>query len=89
VGTTIILRESKRKAYALITLLPLAFVGSTTIVAGVEHIRALWRESPTIWQVNLLVTATLLACIALIVGGSVRRWIAPLPPSLAPAREGA
>ena len=90
VGTTIILRESKKKSYALITLLPLAFVGTTTIVAGVSHIRALYRDNPTIWQVNLVVTATLLGCIALIVAGSVRRWISPLPPVIAsaPAREG-
>jgi carbon starvation protein len=80
VGTTIILREGKRKAHALITLLPLSFVGTTTIVAGVEHIRALYRDNPTVWQVNLLVTALLLGCVGLIIGGSVRRWIAPLPP---------
>ncbi|MFT3765840.1 MAG: carbon starvation protein A [Minicystis sp.] len=91
VGTTIILREGKRKVYALVTLLPLSFVGTTTIVAGVEHIRALYRDNPTFLQVNLIVTVTLLGCIALVIGGSVRRWISPLPPAIAPApaREGA
>jgi len=79
VGTTIILREAPRKAYALVTLVPLAFVATTTLTAGVELIRALYRESPTVWQVNLLVTATLIGCVALIIVGSVRRWIAPLP----------
>jgi carbon starvation protein len=84
VGTTIILREAPKKAYALVTLLPLAFVATTTLTAGVEHIRALYRDNPTILQVNLIVTATLIGCIALIIGGSVRRWIAPLSPE-APA----
>ena len=84
VATTIILRESRRKAYALITLLPLAFVSTTTLTAGVQHIRALYRETPTIWQINLLVTAVLIGCVLLIIAGSVRRWIQPLPPRAVP-----
>lgn len=89
VGTTIILRESKRKVYALITLVPLSFVGTTTLAAGVELIRALYREHHTVWQVNLLVTATLIGCVALIIGGSVRRWITPLPSTVETTRQGA
>jgi carbon starvation protein len=87
VGTTIILRESKRKAHALVTLLPLAFVSTTTLTAGVLHIRGLYRETPTIWQINLLVTAVLIGCVLLIIAGSVRRWISPLPPRAAAAAE--
>ena len=87
VGTTIILRESKKKSYALVTLLPLIFVATTTLTAGVKHIQALYRETPTVWQTNLLVTAILIGCVALIIGGSVRRWISPLPPST-PAAAG-
>ena len=34
VATTIILREAPKKRYALVTLLPLAFVSTTTITAG-------------------------------------------------------
>ena len=80
VATTIILRESKTKAYALITLLPLVFVSVTTLTAGVSHIRALYMANPTIFQVNLLVTATLIGCVLLVIVGSVRRWISPLAP---------
>jgi carbon starvation protein len=88
VATTIILREGKRRRYALVTGLPLAFVATTTIIAGVEHITALYRDKPTLLQVNLLVTAALLGCVALVIGGSVRRWIGPLrgdAASLSPA----
>lgn len=86
VGTTIILREARTRAYALVTLLPLCFVATTTLTAGVKHILGLYRDNPTIWQVNLIVTATLIGCVVLIIAGSVRRWIAPLPPAAAPAR---
>jgi carbon starvation protein len=85
VATTIILREGRRRRYALVTFVPLAFVATTTITAGVEHIAALYRERPTLLQVNLLVTATLLACVALVIGGSVRRWIGPLAGREVPA----
>jgi carbon starvation protein len=85
VATTIILREAPKKRYALVTLLPLAFVSTTTITAGIQAIRTLYlpmmdvAETATIGRVNLVVTTTLLACVALVIGGSVRRWIAPLP----------
>ena len=85
VATTVILREAPRRRYALVTLLPLAFVSTTTITAGVQAIRTLYvpmMQAPgtaTVGRVNLLVTATLLGCVALVIGGSVRRWLAPLP----------
>jgi carbon starvation protein len=80
VATSIILREGKQRSYAFITLLPLAFVSVTTITAGVQAIKNLYLPmmaapaTATIGRVNLLVTSTLLACIALVIGGSVRRW---------------
>jgi carbon starvation protein len=87
VGTTILLREGKKRRYALVTLLPLGFIGTTTITAGVEHVRALLRENPSPWQVNLLVTVTLLGCVALIIGGSARQWVAILAPGFAQGRR--
>jgi carbon starvation protein len=85
VGTTIILREAKRKRYALVTFLPLVFVTTTTVTAGVEAIRSIYipmlqnPETASVGRINLLVTGTLLACVVLVIGGSVRRWISPLP----------
>jgi carbon starvation protein len=89
VGTTILLREAKNRAYAFVTLVPLAFVSTTTITAGVQAIRTLYlpmtrADDPatvTIGRVNLAVTATLIACVALVIGGSVRRWLARVEPA--------
>jgi carbon starvation protein len=85
VATTIILREAKQKLYAFVTLVPLAFVSTTTITAGIQAIRTLYLpmlsapETATIGKVNLLVTVTLLTCVALVMGGSIRRWITLVP----------
>src|SRR6185295_1796759 len=42
VGTTIILREATKKAYAWITIGPLCFVGTTTITAGVQSVLTIY-----------------------------------------------
>jgi carbon starvation protein len=84
VATTILLRESARRAYAIVTLFPLAFVSVTTITAGVESIFTLYlpmtHEGATrvTGFVNSIVTSALLAMIAMILMGSVRRWLAIL-----------
>ncbi|HEY4221673.1 MAG TPA: carbon starvation CstA 5TM domain-containing protein, partial [Myxococcota bacterium] len=76
VGTTILLREAKKIRYALITFLPLLFVGTTTITAGVRSlIEIYWpTRDTTIGLVCLLVTAVLLACTAVVVVAGVREW---------------
>ena len=71
VATTIILREAPKKRYAIVTLIPLAFVSTTTITAGIQAIRTLYvpmlaaPETATVGRVNLGVTSTLLVCVAL------------------------
>src|SRR4029453_18932576 len=68
VATTILLREGKKKAYALVPLGPLCFVGTATLTAGVESIRRIFlpmldkETSRTTGMVNLTVTMTLLVC---------------------------
>ena len=84
VATTILLRESPRRVYAVVTLFPLAFVSVTTITAGLESIINLYLPmthsdaTRTTGFVNAIVTASLLGCIAMILAGSGRRWIAIL-----------
>jgi carbon starvation protein len=82
VGTTVILK-SGRARYAWVTLVPMAFVSFTTIDAGVLSIRdnflpmahtpgkafAGWLDS--------VLTAVLIACVLLILGSSLRAWLAP------------
>jgi len=80
VGTTIILREGKKKVYAVVTLAPLLFVGTTTITAGVESVRRIFLPlvaSPatrTLGIVNVVVTSLLLVCVAMVIVGSAIRW---------------
>ncbi len=80
VGTTILLREGKKKRYALITLAPLAFVGTTTITAGVQSIQRIFLpmlDKPATYTtglVNVAVTSLLLLCIVLVLAGSAMRW---------------
>jgi carbon starvation protein len=84
VGTTIILRESPQKKYALVTLLPLMFISFTTITAGVQSLIKLYypmtlvTATRTTGLVNLLVTSALLFGVGLILVGSVRRWFGML-----------
>ncbi len=80
VGTTIILRESARPAYALITALPLAFVGTTTLTAGVRALYELYlpmttnEATRTMGYVNMVVTTILLICVVGILIAAVRQW---------------
>jgi carbon starvation protein len=84
IATTIVLREAKRRVYAWVTLGPLLFVGTTTITAGVESVGTLYipmmgdPATYTIGLVNVVVTIMLLACIAMVLVGSARRWLAIL-----------
>jgi carbon starvation protein len=75
-----ILRSATRPSYALVTLVPLCFVGTTTTTAGIKAIVELYwpmsRVAATaqVGWVNLVVTTTLLACVLAVLIGSVRRW---------------
>ena len=81
IATTVLLREAPKKKYALVTILPLAFLATTTITAGVESITLLYlpmmrqAATRTIGLVNVAVTSLLLACVAVIMIGSIMRWL--------------
>jgi carbon starvation protein len=98
VGTTILLRECKRRVYALVTIGPLLFVGTTTITAGIESVHSLFipmarvSATRTTGLINAAVTVTLLACVAMILVGSARRWLvllreSPATRPIGPYRE--
>src|SRR5262249_28828773 len=81
VATTIILRESEKKAYALVTLLPLTFVATTTITAAIETLRKMFLPMAMAEAtrgrgiVNLAVTGSLLVCVLLVIVGSAVKWV--------------
>jgi carbon starvation protein len=80
IGTTIVLREAKKKSYAVITLVPLAFVGTTTIAAGIQSVQRIFLpmlDNPATYTtgiVNVVVTSLLLVCVTLVIVGSAIRW---------------
>ena len=80
ISTTILLREAPKKVYALVTLGPLAFVGTTTITAGVESVRQIFLPmlarpaTHTAGLVNVVVTLLLLTCVTMVIVGSALRW---------------
>ena len=82
IATTILLREATRKVYALVTLVPLLFVGTTTLTAGIESIARLYlpmthdARTRTMGYANAIITTTLLIFIMMILGGSAVRWLA-------------
>jgi carbon starvation protein len=84
VGTTIILREASDRRYALVTLLPLVFVSTTTITAGIQSIYKLYLPltavpaTRTMGFVNLGVTSLLLVGVSVIIIGCARRWVSEI-----------
>jgi carbon starvation protein len=84
IATTILLREAKRRVYALVTFLPLCFVATTTISAAVMSILTIYlpmtRSDATRFTgwVDTGVTSGLLACMAMVLTGSAVRWIRTL-----------
>jgi carbon starvation protein len=95
VGTTIILREASDRRYALVTLLPLAFVATTTITAGVQSIFTIYlplTDMPAtrvMGFVNLSVTTALLVGVSVIIFGCARRWLRDLERPRSPGDIGA
>jgi carbon starvation protein len=79
VGTTVIVREAPKPTYALLTLGPLVFVGTTTITAGIQAIVTMYlplaKTDPRTGFVNTIVTVLLLAGVLAILIGSAARWV--------------
>jgi carbon starvation protein len=80
VATTMILREAKRVRYALITFMPLLFVGTMTLWAGLRAtLEIYWPMSQqpataTIGLVCTMVTSILVVCVVFLLVISTREW---------------
>ncbi|HMF58669.1 MAG TPA: carbon starvation CstA family protein [Pyrinomonadaceae bacterium] len=80
VATTVII-NSGRARYSWVTLLPLSFVGSTTLVAGWESITDIFwpmTQNPQIatqGYINSTLTAIIMVAAIIVLADSIRRWI--------------
>ncbi len=80
VATTIIINSGKAK-YSWVTLLPLSFVATTTLVAGWESITDIFwplsQKPDTAMQgyVNTSLTAIIMLAAVIILVDSIRRWL--------------
>ncbi len=79
VATTIIINSGKAR-YAWTTLLPLAFVATTTLVAGYQSITDIFwplsqkPETATQGYINVALTIILMTAAVIVIVDSIRRW---------------
>ena len=80
VGTSYIINNGKIK-YAWITILPLTFVGITTITAGILNLKNLFIPQMLIGTthlqglINTVLTVVILLCVISVILDAVPRWI--------------
>jgi len=94
VATTILINTGKAK-YSWVTLLPLSFVSTTTLVAGWESITDIFwplsqkPETSMLGYINVSLTAIIMFAAVIILIDSIRRWLGfgKRPQSLADLAE--
>ncbi len=80
VGTSYIINNGKAK-YAWVTIVPMAFVGITTLTAGWKNIFGLYLPQISIAEtqvqgiINLLLTSLIMICVVVILGNAIPKWI--------------
>lgn len=79
IGTSFIINRGRTK-YAWVTILPMIFVGVTTVIAAFLNIKNIYipqaRESATMIPglINLILTVCILICVAIIIYNAVPKW---------------
>jgi carbon starvation protein len=86
IGTSYIINNGKSK-YAWITILPMTFVGVTTLTAGWKNIIGIYLpqilvdKTHTQGMINLTLTTIIMVCVILILGNAIPKWIKRWKPS--------
>jgi carbon starvation protein len=81
VGTSYLINHGKRK-YIWITIVPMTFVGITTITGGLMNLiniyipQAFADTTRVQGTINSLLTGIILVCVVFITGEAMRKWIA-------------
>jgi carbon starvation protein len=90
VATTILMNSGKAK-YAWVTIVPLVFVSTTTLVAGFMSITDIFwpltqkPETSTQGIINTSLTAIIMIAAVVIMADSIRRWLGtPNQPQVSP-----
>ena len=89
VATTVIINMGKAR-YSWVTIVPLSFVSTTTLVAGYESIRDIfWPQaqnpaSATQGYINTFLTVLIMTAAVIVLIDSVRRWIGGRRPTELP-----
>lgn len=92
IGTTFILRRSRRRVYALVTFLPFCFMFAVTFTAGIKNMIGIyWPQNTLPSRINLGLTLIMLVLVTLITIEGFRNWAAillgrPLPAVDGPAK---
>jgi carbon starvation protein len=80
IGTSFIINRGRAK-YAWVTILPMIFIGITTLTAGIMNIKniylpqALSEATRVPGLINLLLTACIIICLLVIISDAVPRWV--------------
>jgi carbon starvation protein len=83
VGTSFIINRGRAK-YAWVTIIPLIFVGVTTLTASVMNMVNIYipqlHNSKTVVQgsINLLLTLFIILCVFVILGNAIPKWFAKI-----------
>jgi len=72
IGTTVILRISAKKIYALVTLVPCAFVSITTFVAGIMNVQMYLARN---MMLNAVLSIVIIVLVTIIIVDNVRVWM--------------
>ena len=72
IGTTIILRISAKKSYALITFIPCVFVTVTTFAAGIMNVQTYLAKNQLL---NAWLSIGIIALVVIIIVENIRVWI--------------
>jgi carbon starvation protein len=80
IGTSFIINRGRAK-YAWVTILPMTFVGVTTLTAAFLNIKNIYfpqvQSAATLVPglINLILTVTIILCVFIILGNALPKWI--------------
>jgi len=80
IGTSFIINRGKAK-YAWVTIIPMIFVGVTTLIAGIENIVVIYWPQVFIegeqvkGAINLVLTVIIIICVIIVLFDAIPKWI--------------